>query len=154
MPQSKVALRPGDKKEVSFARSVPMSTYLAALFVGEMDLQEDSVDGIRLGIYTVKGKRERARYAMEATKQIVRYYNDYFGEPYPLVKLDQLALPGGIPGAMENWGAIAYNEGRFLYDPGEDSLRQQQAAYRSEEHTSELQSQSNLVCRLLLEKKK
>src|SRR2546430_13438266 len=28
------------------------------------------------------------------------------------------------------------------------------AAYRSEEHTSELQSQSNLVCRLLLEKKK
>src|SRR2546430_6755804 len=28
------------------------------------------------------------------------------------------------------------------------------AALRSEEHTSELQSQSNLVCRLLLEKKK
>src|SRR2546430_4989098 len=28
------------------------------------------------------------------------------------------------------------------------------AAPRSEEHTSELQSQSNLVCRLLLEKKK
>src|SRR2546427_7335709 len=28
------------------------------------------------------------------------------------------------------------------------------AAQRSEEHTSELQSQSNLVCRLLLEKKK
>src|SRR2546430_13127499 len=28
------------------------------------------------------------------------------------------------------------------------------AAIRSEEHTSELQSQSNLVCRLLLEKKK
>src|SRR2546430_11857865 len=27
-------------------------------------------------------------------------------------------------------------------------------SYRSEEHTSELQSQSNLVCRLLLEKKK
>src|SRR2546430_8395137 len=27
-------------------------------------------------------------------------------------------------------------------------------AHRSEEHTSELQSQSNLVCRLLLEKKK
>src|SRR2546430_13580373 len=28
------------------------------------------------------------------------------------------------------------------------------AGHRSEEHTSELQSQSNLVCRLLLEKKK
>src|SRR2546430_7793626 len=31
--------------------------------------------------------------------------------------------------------------------------RQQAAGARSEEHTSELQSQSNLVCRLLLEKK-
>src|SRR2546430_12581440 len=30
----------------------------------------------------------------------------------------------------------------------------QPALWRSEEHTSELQSQSNLVCRLLLEKKK
>src|SRR2546430_8889137 len=33
-------------------------------------------------------------------------------------------------------------------------LRHAQRAKRSEEHTSELQSQSNLVCRLLLEKKK
>src|SRR2546427_10209149 len=35
----------------------------------------------------------------------------------------------------------------YYYATGEDGLR-------SEEHTSELQSQSNLVCRLLLEKKK
>jgi len=97
-----------------------MSTYLVALFVGEMDLLEDSVDGIRLGIHTVKGKRERARYAMEATKQIVRYFNAYFGEPYPLVKLDQLALPGGISGAMKT-GGDRYNEGRFLYSPGKFS---------------------------------
>src|SRR2546430_7398169 len=32
--------------------------------------------------------------------------------------------------------------------------RRRRLAARSEEHTSELQSQSNLVCRLLLEKKK
>src|SRR2546430_13375068 len=32
--------------------------------------------------------------------------------------------------------------------------RRKQAEFRSEEHTSELQSQSNLVCRLLLEKKR
>src|SRR5688572_31201076 len=33
-------------------------------------------------------------------------------------------------------------------------LRPSSRSSRSEEHTSELQSQSNLVCRLLLEKKK
>src|SRR6266566_8363864 len=35
-----------------------------------------------------------------------------------------------------------------------DKKRQQISVYRSEEHTSELQSPCNLVCRLLLEKKK
>src|SRR2546430_3444884 len=36
-----------------------------------------------------------------------------------------------------------------------DALAEQHAVLmRSEEHTSELQSQSNIVCRLLLEKKK
>src|SRR2546430_8475156 len=38
--------------------------------------------------------------------------------------------------------------------PGAAIPRARRVAYRSEEHTSELQSQSNLVCRLLLEKKK
>src|SRR5205085_3491133 len=44
--------------------------------------------------------------------------------------------------------------GRSL--PGPDLVRPQAAGRRtrSQEHTSELQSQSNLVCRLLLEKKK
>src|SRR5256886_13081033 len=36
----------------------------------------------------------------------------------------------------------------------EDLIILQDLQFRSEEHTSELQSQSNLVCRLLLEKKK
>src|SRR2546427_7155062 len=36
----------------------------------------------------------------------------------------------------------------------QDKLNHVLTAKRSEEHTSELQSQSNLVCRLLLEKKK
>src|SRR3989475_1862203 len=40
-------------------------------------------------------------------------------------------------------------------DPSSGSRgRRRPSAWRSEEHTSELQSQSNLVCRLLLEKKK
>src|SRR2546430_4472990 len=43
-------------------------------------------------------------------------------------------------------GAAAERRGRETRSPERDP--------RSEEHTSELQSQSNLVCRLLLEKKK
>src|SRR2546430_11240799 len=40
------------------------------------------------------------------------------------------------------------------YDAATDQARGLGIFWRSEEHTSELQSQSNLVCRLLLEKKK
>src|SRR6266567_7794248 len=44
---------------------------------------------------------------------------------------------------------------RWAFGPGELRFRPMESSYtRSEEHTSELQSQSNLVCRLLLEKKK
>src|SRR5438093_9526510 len=47
-------------------------------------------------------------------------------------------------------------EGRdlWLLEIGADPDRLRAAAWRSEEHTSELQSLTNLVCRLLLEKKK
>src|SRR5256886_7457749 len=40
-----------------------------------------------------------------------------------------------------------------LHDPEQPPGRLGAVVVRSEEHTSELQSQSNLVCRLLLEKK-
>src|SRR2546430_8531242 len=54
-------------------------------------------------------------------------------------------------------------QGQLIHDQRIGGLRRRHAAHardhgaeqhRSEEHTSELQSQSNLVCRLLLEKKK
>jgi len=145
MPAAATTPLAGGKKEVTFSRSVSMPTYLVALFIGEMDKLEDGVDGVQLGIYTAKGKSEQARFAMAATKQIVRYFNGYFGVRYALPKLDQLALPGGSVGAMENWGAIAYNEGVFLYDPAEGSLRQRQRVYGITAHEIAHQWFGNLV---------
>src|SRR2546430_9329616 len=47
----------------------------------------------------------------------------------------------------------AWGSGSAIY-PADDPYVTSVGGTRSEEHTSELQSQSNLVCRLLLEKKK
>src|SRR2546427_6834020 len=55
----------------------------------------------------------------------------------------------GVLLERERVGSEAHDEGAL----GRERRHQEQAE-RSEEHTSELQSQSNLVCRLLLEKKK
>src|SRR2546430_11802211 len=64
------------------------------------------------------------------------------------------SLTEGLPGRAQP--AVAEPHGRR--DPRKDVLIRDPATpqvfHRSEEHTSELQSQSNLVCRLLLEKKK
>src|SRR2546430_9573401 len=63
-----------------------------------------------------------------------------------------LSLHDALPILQRNRGADrdGSRDRRDLVGPGE-SLGPRR---RSEEHTSELQSQSNLVCRLLLEKKK
>src|SRR5260370_11641066 len=50
--------------------------------------------------------------------------------------------------------AFIANPGAFLHHVGLNLFHTPKAVIRSEEHTSELQSHLNLVCRLLLEKKK
>src|SRR5256886_16609504 len=55
---------------------------------------------------------------------------------------------GQGPGSREIWCPVDEADARACC-----AARQGQREERSEEHTSELQSQSNLVCRLLLEKK-
>src|SRR5690606_40906263 len=55
----------------------------------------------------------------------------------------------GIGILVEKWKPL----GRVI-DQTSDPEAQQDSFFRSEEHTSELQSRENLVCRLLLEKKK
>src|SRR2546427_3267361 len=58
-------------------------------------------------------------------------------------------LNRGRPDGIPPRGAQGYAALRRHVGPEQGGV-----ALRSEEHTSELQSQSNLVCRLLLEKKK
>src|SRR2546427_7892671 len=70
-------------------------------------------------------------------------------DPAPLLAVDRVALgPDGVLGedAGGAW-LVDVHHRAHPWTKNEDGVR-------SEEHTSELQSQSNLVCRLLLEKKK
>src|SRR6266536_3307276 len=118
-----------DGKEVRFAATPPMSSYLNVFVAGELDLIESRGGPTQIRVITTKGKAELGRYALEATAQILQYYNDYFGVPYPLPKLDQIALPGGFGGAMENWGGITYFESALLFDPKNSSAETKQNIY-------------------------
>src|SRR5436305_3852672 len=116
-------------KEIRFAATPSMSSYLNVFVAGELDLIESRSGHTQIRVITTKGKAELGRYALEATAQILKYYNDYFGAPYPLPKLDQIALPGGFGGAMENWGGITYYESALLFDPKNSSAETKQDIY-------------------------
>jgi len=116
-------------KEVRFAPTPPMSSYLNVFVAGELDLIESRVGPMQIRVIATKGKAELGRYALDATAQILKYYNDYFGVPYPLPKLDQIAIPGGFGGAMENWGGITYYESALLFDPKNSSAETKQNIY-------------------------
>src|SRR5690606_41315363 len=80
-------------------------------------------------------------------------------KPVPDVDLAKLAEPyisaeNGITtaeAALE--GALLILADRITHDPQTRARFREELRRRSEEHTSELQSRENLVCRLLLEKK-
>ena len=116
-------------REVAFQATPSMSSYLNVFCAGEFDAIESEIDGVKLRIVTTKGKSEQGRYALESTAQILRYYNEYFGISYPLPKLDQLAIPGGFGGAMENWGGITYYETALLFDPQNSSIATKQRVF-------------------------
>ena len=116
-------------KEVEFAMSPAMASYLNVLCAGELDAIEKKSNGVLHRVVATKGKAATGRYALESAAQIVEVYNDYFGTPYPLPKLDNISVPGGFGGAMENWGGITYFESRLLFDPAKSSLETKQGIY-------------------------
>jgi aminopeptidase N len=109
------------EKIVVFDKTPPMASYLVVLVCGKLEWIEDKIGSTKLRIITTPEKKELGRYALEATKKLLPYYNEYFGTSFPLPKLDQIALPSGFGGAMENWGGITYNEDVLLYDPAASS---------------------------------
>jgi len=106
-------------KRVSFAKSPKMSTYLLFFGLGEFDRATTMADGVEIGVVTQKGKADQAKFSLESAAAVIKEYNEYFGVPYPLPKLDNIASPGRSQffSAMENWGAIYTFEYAQLFDP-------------------------------------
>ncbi|XP_066443033.1 puromycin-sensitive aminopeptidase isoform X1 [Eleutherodactylus coqui] len=104
--------------EVKFARTPVMSTYLVAFVVGEYDFVEArSADGVLVRVYTPVGKAEQGKFALEVAAKTLPFYKDYFNVPYPLPKIDLIAIADFAAGAMENWGLVTYRETALLIDP-------------------------------------
>ena len=107
-----------DLKTIHFAETPRMSTYLLAFVVGDLAcVEETAPNGTLMRVFATRGNEHLGRFALDTALRLLEYYNDYFGIPYPLEKLDHFAIPDFAAGAMENWGAITYREVALLFDP-------------------------------------
>ncbi len=147
MPVAREVKRGDGWKEVTFARTPSMASYLVALYAGEFETVEGEQDGVKLRVITTEGKRATATYALESTQRILAFYNAYFGVPYPLPKLDQIAVPNAFAtfGAMENWGLISYIDTAILFDPAASAQTRREAVFTTVAHEIAHQWFGNLV---------
>lgn len=136
MPVAAQTALPNGRKRVSFGESPTMSTYLLFFAEGEFERVTTEQDGTELGVVTRKGALPQASFALNASKDILREYNDYFGVRYPLPKLDNIAGPGSSEffGAMENWGAIFTFEHSMLLDPEIATANDKIGIFETEAH--------------------
>ena len=135
------------RKRVRFATSPRMSTYLLFFGLGDFERATASAEGVELGVITQKGLTAQAQFALDSSGTVLREYNDYFGVPYPLPKLDNIAAPGRSQffGAMENWGAIFTFERGLLLDPGISTEADRQRIFGTAAHEIAHQWFGNLV---------
>ena len=123
-------------KEVTFRTTPTMSSYLLFFGAGEFGRITKMAGKTETGIVMGRGNESKARTALDAEAQILPYYNQYFGTPFPLPKLDNVAGPGQSQffSAMENWGAIFTFERVLLDDPAVTTERERQDIFGVEAH--------------------
>ena len=137
VPQDRVALSNMPvKNEESLANGLRsltyettpiMSTYLLAFIVGEYDYVEArDEDGVLVRVFTPVGKKEQGTFALDVAVKTLPFYKKYFNIPYPLPKMDLIAIADFAAGAMENWGLVTYRETALLVDPVESSASSRQ----------------------------
>src|SRR5262249_16100445 len=105
------------KKVMRFRDTITMSTYLVASVVGELEATPPAMTGkTPLGVSSVPGKGRLAAFGQAIGAASLRFFEEYYGLPYPGGKLDLLAIPDFAAGAMENLGAITFRETALLVD--------------------------------------
>ncbi|HEY8570734.1 aminopeptidase N [Microbulbifer sp.] len=99
-------------KRWHFPQTKRFSSYIFPLHAGPFVVWENSADGIPLRLFARKAMAEYVKPEdwFKFTQESFAFYQKYFDIPYPFGKYDQLIVPDFTIGAMENVGAVTFNE--------------------------------------------
>ncbi len=107
-----------DATHTHFAETHPISTYLFAFAAGPLvAIRSDKAD--EPTIYVRKSQLARAKQEAAQVQQMaargVRYFAEFFAQPFPFAKYDLVLIPGFPFGGMEHAGATFLNEDSVLF---------------------------------------
>ena len=108
MPEaSNIVQADGKTRKVTFLPTPIMSTYLLAWCVGEFDFVSAlTKGGVLVKCFAPPGRGQLGAYALDVAVKCLDLFDDFFRVPYPLPKLDMVAIMDFAAGAMENWGLV------------------------------------------------
>lgn len=113
-----------NKLITTFQTTPIMSSYLLAWVAGE--LHKKSIitkSGVEVNVWTTPAQSSQSLdFALDIAARSLEFFNEYFDTPYPLPKIDHVALPDFSSGAMENWGLITYREIALLAEKDKTSI--------------------------------
>ncbi|XP_012252261.2 uncharacterized protein LOC105683883 [Athalia rosae] len=127
----------------TFKQSVTMSTYLVAVIVS--DFANLTNEEAAFGVYARPNAISQAAYALSIGPPLVANLEGLLDYEYQLPKLDMVALPDFVSGAMENWGLLTYKETRMLVDETHTSTADKQVIGNVISHEITHQWFGNLV---------
>ena len=102
----------GETKTVVFEDTPKMSSYLLAFALGDfVKYETKSKHGVAITAYAgINQSVEDLKFAGDFAADVLDFYDDCFDTPFPLPKMDLLAVPDFEAGAMENWGLVTFRE--------------------------------------------
>ncbi|KAF9080728.1 hypothetical protein BGX23_001757 [Mortierella sp. AD031] len=121
-------------QQVTFLKTPIMATYLLAWMIGDLEYIEAYTTGDFSGeqvccrLYAPIGLAAHGQYSLDLAVKSVEYFSRLFDIPYPLPKLDLVAVPDFSPGAMENWGLITFRTYAVLLDEHATNDRKREIA--------------------------
>lgn len=135
----------GGKTRSVFHTTPVMSTYLVAFIVGDLKCVETHSFRLPIKVWATPGSEHLGTYSAEIAAKTLAFFESKFDIPYPLPKLDMVAIHDFAAGAMENFGLVTYRTVDLLLDPEHTNINTKQRVTEVVMHELAHQWFGNLV---------
>ena len=93
----------GGRATTTWRMDDPMTSYLAAVYIGDFELRESTTDdGLRIRNYFPPVFADELDDDFELTADVVAFYEELFGADYPFAEYGSIVMPFDLGFALEN----------------------------------------------------